>query len=319
MPHLAFVTCLWAFSFPLIGYFISGQMDAFFAAFLRVFLAFLVFLPFLNFRVPNRLKLALMGVGAMQIGVMYLFYYHSFAYLRVSEVALFTIFTPFYVSFVYDFFARRFRALYLVSIALCVFGAFIIKYGTINSDFAFGFFLIQMANLTFGCGQSLYKIILERYEVPKQREIFGYFHLGASLITAAAFFALGDISKMPTNAASWAVLFYLGIVASGLGYFMWNKGATRVDSGVLAIMNNAVIPAAILANALIVALFTHFYSQAELSPFLSNILASANFSPDKQAVLSQSELFRIFAGTLIMFFSLWLHYKIIKRYERVNL
>lgn len=312
MPYLIFVTCLWAFSFPLIGYFINGQMDSFFAAFFRVFLAFLVFLPFLNFRVSNRLKLALMGIGALQIGIMYLFYYHSFAYLSVSEVALFTIFTPFYVSLVYDLLAKRFRALYLISIALCVFGAFIIKFGAINSHFLKGFLLIQMANLTFGCGQSLYKIVLERHFVSKQREIFGYFHLGATIITAGAFLALGDFTKMPTSATSWAVLFYLGFIASGLGYFAWNKGATRVDSGVLAIMNNALIPAAILANALLVALFTHFYEAG----IFANLLANSNFSPDKKLIFSSDEIIKITLGTAIMFFSLWLHYKIIKIYER---
>lgn len=294
MPYLIFVTILWAFSFPLIGYFISAHMDSFFAAFFRVFLAFLVFLPFLNWRVPNALKLKLMGVGALQIGIMYLFYYHSFLYLSVSEVALFTIFTPFYVSLVYDIFARRFRALYLVSISLCVFGAFIIKFGAINSHFIVGFLLIQLANLAFGTGQSLYKVILERQGGLNQRSIFGYFHLGAALITALAFFALGDTRNLPQNSSSWVVLFYLGIVASGLGYFLWNKGATLVDSGVLAIMNNALIPAAILANALLIALFF----------------------PEKSVHFSQSELVRITIGTAIMFFSLWLHYKIIKRYEK---
>lgn len=294
MAYLIFVTFLWAFSFPLIGYFISGQMDSFFAAFFRVFLAFLVFLPFLNFRVPNALKFKLMGVGALQIGIMYLFYYHSFLYLSVSEVALFTIFTPFYVSLVYDIFARRFRPLYLISISLCVFGAFIIKFGTINSHFIIGFLLIQMANLAFGTGQSLYKIIIERQGELAQQSIFGYFHLGATLITALAFFTLGDTQNLPKSASSWAVLFYLGIVASGLGYFLWNKGAVLVDSGILAIMNNALIPAAILANSILIALFF----------------------PEKSVHFSQSEIVRILIGTLIMFFSLWLHYKIIKHYER---
>ena len=37
----------------------------------------------------------------------------------------------------------------------------------------------------------------------------------------------------------WSVLVWLGVVASGLGYFMWNYGATQVDAGTLGIMNNA--------------------------------------------------------------------------------
>lgn len=293
MAYLIFVTFLWAFSFPLIGYFISNQMDSFFAAFFRVFLAFLVFLPFLDFGIKWALKFKLLGIGALQIGVMYLFYYHSFLYLNVSEVALFTIFTPFYVSLVYDFFTKRFRPLYLVSISICVFGAFIIKVGTINSQFIIGFLLIQIANLSFGTGQSLYKIVLERQGNLNQKSIFGYFHLGAALITALAFLTLGDIQNLPKNTSSWLVLFYLGIVASGLGYFLWNKGATLVDSGVLAIMNNAIIPVAIIANALLIALFF----------------------PQKSVDFTTSELVRMALGTALMFAALWLHYEIIKHYE----
>ena len=44
---------------------------------------------------------------------------------------------------------------------------------------------------------------------------------------------------------------WLGAGASGLGYFLWNKGATQVNAGVLAIMNNALIPAGLLVNLLI--------------------------------------------------------------------
>lgn len=296
MAYLIFVTILWAFSFPLIGHFISGQMDSFFAAFFRVFLAFLVFLPFLDFRLKNTLKLAFMGIGALQIGIMYLFYYHSFLYLSVGEVALFTIFTPFYVSVVYDIFSMRFRTLYLISIALCVFGAFVIKFGAINPHFLKGFLLIQLANFAFGTGQSLYKVLIEKQEkqgVFVQKAIFGYFHLGATLITAIAFFALGEWN-LPQNSASWAVLIYLGVIASGAGYFLWNKGAVCVDSGVLAIMNNALIPCAIVANALIIALFF----------------------PEKSVSFGTGETLRIALGTSIMLFSLFLHYKIMRRYER---
>lgn len=284
MLYLILSTFIWAFSFPLIGYYINGQMDAFFAAFFRVFLAFLVFLPFLNWRVKLSLKLKLMGIGAMQIGIMYLFYYHSFSYLSVSEIALFTIFTPFYIAIVYDIFARRFRPLYFISIFICTLGAVIIKFNEISSHFLMGFFLIQMANLSFGAGQSLYKILLEKQNVYKQSEIFGYFHLGAVLITLPAFFLLGDISNLPKTSLSWSILIYLGFIASGLGYFLYNKGATLVDSGVLALMHNALIPAAILVNAV----FWHI-----------------DFEPK-----------RLIMGSLIMAFSLWLHYKIIAYYEK---
>jgi drug/metabolite transporter (DMT)-like permease len=45
-------------------------------------------------------------------------------------------------------------------------------------------------------------------------------------------------------------LLYLGLIASGLGFFLWNRGATRVDAGTLAVMNNAKIPLAVACSLL---------------------------------------------------------------------
>ena len=61
----------------------------------------------------------------------------------------------------------------------------------------------------------------------------------------------GNPAKLPTTSLQWEVLIYLGLIASGLGYFFWNKGATKVDAGTLAIMNNALVPAGLIVNLLI--------------------------------------------------------------------
>ncbi|MCI6988120.1 MAG: hypothetical protein MR902_00905, partial [Campylobacter sp.] len=57
-----------------------------------------------------------------------------------------------------------------------------------------------------------------------------------------------DSSKTTLNLTQILVILWLGIGASAVGYFLWNKGACEVDSGVLAIMNSALIPTAILVN-----------------------------------------------------------------------
>ena len=248
MNKLIFVTILWAFSFSLIGEFLAGKVDSYLAVFVRVTLASLVFLPFTKFRGVNpKLALAIMAIGAVQIGLMYLCYYNSFLYLSVPEVALFTIFTPFYVTLIYDAFSFKFRPLYLFSVGVAVFGALIIKYGAINEGAIKGFLLVQGANICFGAGQSAYKALLERYDVD-QKKVFGYFHFGAFFVAVIALVTLGNPAKFHVDLTQALVLLWLGAVASGLGYFMWNKGACEVDSGVLAIMNNALIPAAIIVN-----------------------------------------------------------------------
>ncbi|MGG7047929.1 MULTISPECIES: EamA family transporter [unclassified Campylobacter] len=282
MNKLIFVTILWAFSFSLIGEFLSGKLDSYFSVFTRVALASLVFLPFTRFKgVPTRLKLAVMGIGALQIGAMYLFYYNSFLYLSVPEVALFTIFTPFYVTLVYDAFEKKFHSLYLISVGVAVLGAFVIKYGGINEGFLKGFLLVQGANICFGFGQSAYKILLERNRV-EQKGIFGYFHFGAFFVTLVAFLLFGNFSKITPSTTQIFVLLWLGVMASGLGYYLWNKGATEVDSGVLAIMNNALIPAAIIINLI-------FWQKA-------------------------ADVLRLVAGGVLLYISLLIHKRIIKFY-----
>lgn len=260
--YLWITTFIWAFSFPIIGYFISGKMDSYFAIFIRVFIAFLVFLPLLNRNIFNKLKLLLILIGSLEIGLMYLFYYNSFRFLSVSEVALFTIFTPFYVSLFYDLFSKKLRAFYLISISISVLGAFIIKQGEISSDFLKGFLLIQAANIVFGAAQSLYKIVCEKYEIKSHKEIFGYFFLGACIVSLIAFLILGDFSKIPSDLNSYLALIYLGLIASSIGYFCWNKGATLVNSGTLALMNNAIIPVAILVNLIFFKVDINFYNFA---------------------------------------------------------
>ncbi|MDR1461074.1 MAG: EamA family transporter [Campylobacteraceae bacterium] len=280
MVYLIIVTVLWAFSVNLIGEYLVG-LDSYFLVFVRVFLASLIFIPFTKLKgVPKKLKISLLLIGSVQIGVMYLCFYHSYRFLTVPEILLFTIFTPFYVTLIYDILHKQFNALYLVSAFVAVLGAYIIRYQNVDGDFLIGFIFVQVANICFAIGQSAYKYVIEKHQISNQKEIFGYFHFGALMITAVAILTLGNFEKMNPTAFQWIVLVWLGIVASGIGYFLWNKGATMVDAGTLGIMNNALIPAGIFINIL-------FWGKVENYISLS-------------------------IGTAVIIFSLWLHAKFVK-------
>ncbi len=54
MGYLIGVTALWAFSFSLIGVYLAGQVDSYFAVLLRVALGMLVFLPFFTTQFATR-------------------------------------------------------------------------------------------------------------------------------------------------------------------------------------------------------------------------------------------------------------------------
>jgi drug/metabolite transporter (DMT)-like permease len=66
-----------------------------------------------------------------------------------------------------------------------------------------------------------------------------------------AFLLFGNASKLPSTTLQWSVLVWLGLAASGLGLYWWNKGASLVDGGTLAVMNNALVPAGLLVNLLL--------------------------------------------------------------------
>lgn len=253
MGYLSAITLLWAFSFSLIGVYLAGQVDPWFSVLTRVSLAALVFLPFLRFKhIHPKLALKLMVIGAFQLGIMYCFYYQSFLYLTVPEVLLFTIFTPIYVTLIYDALHKQFSPWYLLTAAIAVLGAAVIKFEGINQDFIIGFFIVQGANMCFAIGQVGYKRIMEQESADlPQHTVFGWFYIGAICVALPMFILFGNTAKLPTTDVQWGVLIYLGVIASGVGYFIWNKGATQVNAGALAIMNNALVPAGLIVNIVI--------------------------------------------------------------------
>ena len=195
------------------------------------------------------MALKLMVCGALQLGIMYGFYYQSFLYLSVPEVLLFTVMTPLYVTLINDILDRHFNIGFALSALLAILGAVAIRYQGIDEGFIKGLLIVQGANVCFAAGQVGYKRIIakERPDLP-QRTVFGWFFIGALAVVIPCYLALGNPDKLPTTTLQWSILTYLGIVASGLGYFAWNKSATTVNIGTLAVANNLLIPTGIIVN-----------------------------------------------------------------------
>ncbi len=216
MGYLVAVTLLWAFSFSLIGEYLAGQVDSYFAVLTRTLLATLVFVPFLRRRWLNlKLAVQLMLIGAVQLGVMYIFYYQSFLLLTVPEVLIFTIFTPIYITLYYDWLARRFSPYYLLTAVLSVIGAALIRYDNLTSDYLVGFLVVQGANICFATGQVAYKQLLAKQTTPPPHlAIFGCFHIGALLVSIISWLFFGK-AHYPTQTMQWVILIWLGAGASG--------------------------------------------------------------------------------------------------------
>jgi len=251
MLLLLLVSILWALSFGLTAQ-VSG-LGAPFVTAARTVLAALVFLPFLRVKglSPGR-ALGFAGIGALQFGLMYLLYIASFHWLRSSEVALFTIFTPLFVTFLDDLLEWRMSWWFLATAALAVLGTGICVWpGPGRSGLVRGFLLMQGANLCFALGQILY-----RRQAPatgrRDRDLMGLLYVGAAVVAVAmAAPSIQWAKVLAMSPRQLAVLIYLGVVASGLGFFLFNAGARRTDIGTLALFNNLKIPLGILASGLV--------------------------------------------------------------------
>lgn len=251
MQYLVITTLIWAFSFGLIGNTLKG-LDLLQVADTRLLLALLAFLPFLKLRDTNwQEKWQLTLIGAIQYGVMYTCYLSAFRFLPSHLVALFSVLTPLYIVAINDLRQRSFSPWYLLAAGLSIFGAAVIKFNEIGSnDVWIGFVLMQIANLSFAFGQVYYRDWKLARPHINDSAVFGFLYLGGAIFTILATLLISQQTPIPTSATpiQWLVLVYLGVVASGLSFFFWNKGATQTSVGVLASFNNAVVPLAMFTS-----------------------------------------------------------------------
>lgn len=247
MPLLLLVSLIWAFSFGMIKGSLTGLPSAA-TALIRLTVALAVFAPFLrlrNLRTADVLRL--ISTGAVQYGLMYIAYMHAFNYLKAYEVALFTVFTPIFVTAVHDCFERRVHLSALTAVLLAVAGGVIIEYRHLSSpDLWRGFLLMQGANLCFASGQIFYRRTMARLpEARTDLQVFALLYLGAAF-TAALAAAGTPWSSLDISLKQAVILLYLGAVASGVCFFLWNIGARRTGPSALAVFNNLKIPLGIL-------------------------------------------------------------------------
>jgi drug/metabolite transporter (DMT)-like permease len=252
MALLLIVSLVWAFSFGLIKR-LTG-LDSTAVAALRLATALIVFAPFLRVRgLGARQMVRLALIGALQFGIMYILYQRSYAYLRAYEVALFTITTPLFVTLIDAAVERRWRMRYLIAALLSVAGAAVVVWRSIgDAGILAGFLLLQLSNMCFAGGQVAWRA--ERRRLPaaySDASVFALPFAGALATTLAVSVATTHWGAFTASREQWMIIIFLGAVASGVCFFLWNKSATQVNAGTLAAFNNAKIPLGIAASILV--------------------------------------------------------------------
>jgi drug/metabolite transporter (DMT)-like permease len=89
--------------------------------------------------------------------------------------------------------------------------------------------------------------------------VFAWLFLGGAAAAALAMLFFSVTPNPPLSGSQALTLLYLGLLASGIGFFLWNIGSSRVSAGTLAVMNNLKIPLAVGVSLLV------FHERADLA------------------------------------------------------
>jgi len=249
MIYLLIVSIIWAFSFGLIKGTLTG-INPVIVAFFRLFLSAIIFLPILKIKnLPFSLIAKLVAIGAIQYGLMYTTYIYSFQFLQAYEVALFTILTPFYVVLISSVLSKRIYYIYFLTALMAVAGTGIVVFKGLNdSHILIGFIILQLSNFCFAFGQVYYKHVLKNEKQVSDASLFGLLFIGGVIFTGIPGLYIYTFESVTISLQQVYVLIYLGIIASGIGFFLWNYGARKTNTGALAIFNNLKIPLAIAVS-----------------------------------------------------------------------
>jgi len=250
--YLVLVSIVWGFSFIVIKGTLAS-LDSNFVSLARMLLSFLVLIPFARVSGIRFLdKMRFMLIGGVQFGLMYIAYVASFHYLPAHVIALMTTTTPLFVAAFSDLFNKEAQRKVLWAAVLAVAGGAVIKLpGQSLAAGLCGIALIQISNAAFAYGQIAYKRLMKTQGNLRDKNVFGFMYGGAVLVTGIFSMAFTDYRHLSVQPHQWMALAYLGIVASGVCFFLWNVGARKVNEGTLAVMNNLKIPIGVVAGLVI--------------------------------------------------------------------
>lgn len=289
MIWLLAASTIWGFSFGILKS-LTLSLDPFVINTIRTGIAAIFFLPW--FLSLNRQKpfitqtkparplteqpillqnLRSFIAGGIQIGLMYGPYTLAFRYLKSHEVAFFTMTTPLFVALIVILGDFTFHRQYLtkptlrllLAATLATLGGLIVSMNNEgNHSIIVGTALVQVSNLFFALGLFLWSRWFEKEQ--DTLSLMTPFFLGAFSVSIVLCIVFSDQIRLPQS-NEWLTLIWLGAISSGLGFYLWNKGALIVNDTLLSVSNNLKLPIAIAISILI------FNESANIKSLLSGI------------------------------------------------
>ncbi len=240
MIYLFIATLCFSFSFGLIKSQIAG-LSPDVVVFFRLLYAGMLFLPVFLFNLKNfdKKKIVLSAlIGIIQYGIMYACFLRAFRYLQGNEIVLLTASTPMFVIIFASIFSKKIDFRYFLCVIIAICGALIVASGTTTPKFLLkGVVFMEASNITFALGQILWKT----YICEKTENIIAISYLSAALCVLPFAF-MGGLTTFRATPLQWLSILYLGTIPTGIGFWLWNKGAQKVSGVMLAVMNNLKIP-----------------------------------------------------------------------------
>lgn len=246
MIHLFIASLIWAAVFGITKYTLP-TIDPQLIAFIRCAFAAILFLPFFFIgkkeTIQKKTKIHAILIGALY-GFMYTPYIMAYKYLNAYQIGLLTLTASLYVCFFNDLFQKKLHFQSYIYAALSMLGSFIMLYRENSLNIVIkGALLVEMASLCFSFAQVSYKKLKQKNPKVSDKNLFSYIHLTSAIVAASICYLLSDYSEIKniTN-KEWSALIYLGIFATGIAFYLWNKGCTQASIAVIVVANNLKVP-----------------------------------------------------------------------------
>ncbi|HIG87472.1 MAG TPA: hypothetical protein EYQ25_10550 [Planctomycetes bacterium] len=278
MPRLLIATLLWTLPFGLIPRYLL-EVDPDVLAITRLGLGAVALTLLIGGR-ATRPRTSWLLVGAIQFGVCYGAYLRAYQFLPGHAIALLTSTTPLWVL-ILNRQGHLWRGRSLLAVVLAVSGAILLSIADLDPDpdWWIGVAWTQLANLAFAYGQLRWRAA-GNHERQQPMATHAWMLLaGALVLTPLALMDFpGRLDQI--DGKGIGALLYLGIGATGLGFYLWNEGARQVSVSRLAVMNNLKAP---LAALVAVWVFGEEAAPLPLALSMLCLLAAMHFSTTRHS------------------------------------
>jgi drug/metabolite transporter (DMT)-like permease len=250
------VTFCWGLSFPLARMLVA-EIDPLWVTTFRFLIGGLALLAMSSFGKPRPLKLRrswklVLFLAVFEFFLTYFLYLTSLVYLPASKVAALTLTTPVLILVLDSALKGRFPALrILLPFALAIVGSLILyDHSSAHPLQArgemLGFIFIILSNLSF----AIASVVMRRRAGSSAIRITGTAQVAAgimALVTSLAWKGLpGSLS-----ASLWLVLIYLSVIATGVGFWFWNRSVSKLGALYPGLVSNLKAPIAAVLSVII--------------------------------------------------------------------